>query len=373
MKQYLKVFSTPSKKRLALGVAVLWLATTFSVQAKAEELIQLTPEEKESFWSSPFVPATLSFVAPSSGQFVQSQLFSEEPDWFSFGRGVLYLGLLGFSGWQLYDSITRKDNSSTAIWSSMLIGVNILSPVDAFFTANWKKDAAQQKTQHQLGLIYQNAAQLAEKKDYDRAIAQLRVVPESAPQTAVNQQLIKQWQLAKQHWQQEQQLTQQQAVDQKAATDFEQAMATAKQGDFAKAIGILETIPASSKTHSLAQEKIKLWQSILAERQAKALYDEGLGLLKKQQWGTAIAKFRQIPAGSAYYKNAQLRIKENMAQVQAVEAASKTYYDTAVGLVKAKMYTEAVVELKKIPPESSYYASAQGNISALTKLLGENK
>lgn len=89
------------------------------------ELLTLTSKETNSFWQSPLVPIGMSVIIPGSGQIYQG-------GWFNITRGVLYLGILGIGWWQMFDNINNQNPAMTNVWSGVLIGINILSPMDAW-------------------------------------------------------------------------------------------------------------------------------------------------------------------------------------------------------------------------------------------------
>lgn len=288
-----------TRSLLALALAS---AIALPAYAAPEELIQLTPAEKETFWNSPFYPASLSFVAPGSGQLLQSQVFSDEPDWFSFGRGLFYLGLVGLSGWQLIQNMNSDDKNPYAVWGSVLIGVNLLATADAFYTADRKKNVVQkQKQEAQLAAIYQNAAQLAEKKEYERAIAQLKVIPESYPQAAVNRQLIQQWQAAKEQQQKEKQSLQERTREREVKIMVEKKMELTPANVVMPKDEPINPMQLALKT----QQKIKFLQAQLAEQQAPVRYRNATHLIKLRRYIQALAELKKIPAGSPYYIAAQ--------------------------------------------------------------------
>lgn len=303
-----------NRKRF-LGVLLGLLLCTVSAQTWAKpvpqpspSVIALSPSEKAGFWASPIAPAGFSLLLPGSGQIYQS--FGPEQDWFAFGRGVLYLGGVGLGLWQLIASMNRQDTGGAALWGGVLIGINILSPVDAFVTASLKNAAAEEKrVQAELAekarlesykKLYEAAFHLAQEKKYEQAISKIKEIPGTAPQAKLVSGKIKQW---------EQDLAKEKA-DLQAQQRYDEAFAMAKAGNFTPAIELALQVSNGTAVYEQAQKKAKEWQLILDERAARILFNEAIKLAEKGKWAEAIQKAKQVPAHTSWGTKAKQKAEE---------------------------------------------------------------
>lgn len=266
-------------------------------------LISLTPEEKRTFWDSPLVPTGMSLIAPGSGQLYQSNFLGADKDWFSFARGIGYLTIMGIAYWQLFSNASSNQTSSMApLWTGILIGVNVLSPVDAYVTSQFKEGAYQEQLvkEKQRRIAWQKlleqAEGLATYGSYEQAMALLQQIPPEAPQFAQVASLMSKWKRMEHEL--------------KARQQFDAAYEVAKSGDFATAVTLMRAVPSDALIAGHAKTKADEWQHILDERESKALFEQAQQIAKTKNFPKAVEALKRIKPGTSYYPKAQNFIKQ---------------------------------------------------------------
>ena len=93
--------------------------------------VTINQNDKDSFWKSPVVPISLSFICPGAGQVYKG-------DWFSITRGVIYAGAFGVCYWQMMSDST--DSEAAKLWMYGMIAAGAASPIDSILVSIFQKD-----------------------------------------------------------------------------------------------------------------------------------------------------------------------------------------------------------------------------------------
>ena len=93
--------------------------------------VTINQNDKDSFWKSPVVPISLSFICPGAGQVYKG-------DWFSITRGIIYASVFGVCYWQMMSDSTDSDTAK--LWMSGMIVAGAASPLDSLLVSVFQKD-----------------------------------------------------------------------------------------------------------------------------------------------------------------------------------------------------------------------------------------